>query len=237
MQNTMTDLYHAFFSELEKIAGEPSFHERQMGARRASMDQKGSAHLKQLAAEVLPTFAVLYGTRNMGVGAQLAAGIPAILAGHAAGRVVSGKKEHLKKKGITSGILDYQFSPEARARYIDPYVKEGEIMPSPSEHLKRTAGSPIPRGPRMKAGGRSGTTTAHPFSGNKTKLASLGYLAAGTAIGAGGVGAYRTFKEPVKDFISYHNPEERLAKPITPSRTRYIALQNPLGPLLPRRDE
>lgn len=235
MPNTMTDIYTAFFSELEKVAT-PSFRERQMGAYRASRDQELSAHLKQLAAETLPALLAAYQTRGMSTGAQLAAVLPTMAAGHAIGRVVSGQKEHLKRKGIKAGILDYEFSPQAQARYIDPYVKEGEIMPPPSGHIKRTAGSPVPRGPRMKAGGRVGTTTAHPFSGNKAKVAGIGPAVAGAALGAGTVGAYRTFKEPALDFLDAKNPERRLAVPITPHRTKYIALQNPLGPLFSRRN-
>ena len=119
--------------------------------------------------------------------------------------------------------------------FFSELEKLAEIMPAPSEHIKRTAGSPVPRGPRMKAGGRVGTSTAHPFSGNKAKVASIAPLVAGAALGAGTVGAYRTFKEPAMDYLS-HEPEARLARPITPSRTRYMALQNPLGPLRPRRD-
>lgn len=118
--------------------------------------------------------------------------------------------------------------------FFSELEKMAEIMPSPSEHIKRTAGSPVPRGPRVKAGGRVGTTTAHPFSGNKAKIAGIGPLVAGGILGAGTVGAYKTFKDPALDIIDYHNPEARLAKPITPSRTRYIALQNPLGSLMPR---
>ena len=108
--------------------------------------------------------------------------------------------------------------------------KMAEIMPAPSEHIKRTGGSPVLRGPRVHAGGRVGTTTAHPFSGNKAKIAGLGPLVAGTAIGAGTVGAYKTFKEPAKDFMQLNGPEERLATPITPSRTRYATFSNPLAP-------
>ena len=115
--------------------------------------------------------------------------------------------------------------------FFDELEKMAATMPALSEHIKRTGGSPVLRGPRVRAGGRVGTTTAHPFSGNKAKIAGLGPLVAGAAIGAGTVGAYKTFKEPAKDFIHFDDPEERLATPITPSRTRYLALQNPLAPL------
>jgi hypothetical protein len=119
--------------------------------------------------------------------------------------------------------------------FFSELEKMGEIMPAPSEHVKRTGGSPVLRGPRVRAGGRVGNSTAHPFSGNKAKVAGMAPLVAGAALGAGTVGAYRTFKEPALDYLS-DNPEARLAKPITPSRTRYMALQSPLGPLMPRRD-
>ena len=115
--------------------------------------------------------------------------------------------------------------------------KMGEIMPPASEHVKRTGGSPVLRGPRVRAGGRVGNSTAHPFSGNKAKVAGIAPLVAGAAVGAGAVGAYKTFKQPFLDYSFAGEPEERLSHPITPSRTRYSALQNPLGPLRPRQVE
>jgi hypothetical protein len=85
--------------------------------------------------------------------------------------------------------------------FFSELEKMAEIMPSTgSESVKRVPGSAIPRGPRVRAGGRVGTTTATPFSGNKAKIAGWGHaaLGAGALLGGGAV-AYRALRRPLYD--------------------------------------
>jgi len=231
MPNTMTDVFLAFFAELEKIAVSTSSS--------SSSEKTFSGHGGHIFGRdiVSDKMQASYDEAYARAEAQDHPH-PYRVAERAAGRHplvkeferLHGGKITWLDTGPSEGIFRVRgFTP------TDPSEKKGEIMPSPSEHLKRTAGSPIPRGPRMKAGGRVGTTTAHPFSGNKAKVAGMAPLAVGAVAGAGAVGAYKTFKQPFLDYEFADEPEERLSHPITPSRTRYSALQNPLGPLRPRR--
>ena len=121
--------------------------------------------------------------------------------------------------------------------FFSELEKLAEIMPAPSEHIKRTAGSPVPRGPRLPKGGRVGTTTATPFSGNKAKIANAALLAAGglgVGLGAAGMAVGRHMKEPIKDIIS-HDSEERLSVPIQEPRRPSMLRSSALGPFLPSR--
>jgi hypothetical protein len=81
--------------------------------------------------------------------------------------------------------------------------KIAEIMPSvDAASIKKVSGSAIPRGPRVRAGGRVGTTTATPFSGNKAKIAGLGHAALGAgALVGGGMIAHRALKRPLYDEV------------------------------------
>lgn len=240
MLNTTTDIYRSFFIELEKIAAQPSWRERQEGARRANADNDADfpTLVASSLAHVLPMHIAERYTRGLGGGTRLAVQLPAIVAGHVLGETVSGKRSHLRTKGITPGIIDYKFSPEARAKYIDAYTKEGEIMPSLSEHIKRTGGSPVLRGPRLPEGGRVGTTTAHPFSGNKAKVANTGLLATGAAgLGLGLTAAHvaKHMKEPVLDILDEDEPERRLAVPIREPRRPSMLRSSFVGQFLPAR--
>lgn len=96
-------------------------------------------------------------------------------------------------------------------------AKIAEIMPpGVSASIKRVAGSAVPRGPRVPAGGRVGTTTATPFSGNKAKIAGWGHAALGAgALVGGGMIAHRALRRPLYDqFISDElDPEEHRSPP------------------------
>ncbi len=81
--------------------------------------------------------------------------------------------------------------------------KMGEIMPpTDSASITKVPGSAILRGPRVRAGGRVGSTTVTPFSGNKAKIAGLGHavLGAGALVG-GGMLAHRALKRPLYDEV------------------------------------
>lgn len=125
------------------------------------------------------------------------------------------------------------------AAFFSELEKMAEIMPPPSEHIKRTAGSPVPRGPRLPEGGRVGTTTATPFSGNKAKIANIGGLAAagglGFGLGATGMAVGKHLKEPIKDIIHEDDPEARLAVPIREPRRPSMLRSSALGLFLPNR--
>jgi hypothetical protein len=122
--------------------------------------------------------------------------------------------------------------------FFSELQKLAEIMPPPSGHIKRTAGSPVPRGPRLPEGGRVGTTTAHPFSGNKAKVASTGLLATGAAgLGLGLTAAHvaKHMKEPVLDILGEEEPEHRLAVPIREPRRPSMLRSSFVGQFLPAR--
>ena len=124
--------------------------------------------------------------------------------------------------------------------FFSELEKMAEIMPpAPAEHIKRTGGSPVARGPRLPAGGRVGTTTAHPFSGNKAKIAGAGgLLAAGAAgLGLGLTAAHvgKQMKEPILDILDEDEPERRLAVPIREPRRPSMLRSSFVGQFLPDR--
>ena len=85
--------------------------------------------------------------------------------------------------------------------FFSELEKISEIMPTTeASSIKKVPGSAIPRGPRVRAGGRVGTTTATPFSGNKAKIAGWGHAALGAgALVGGGIIAHRALKRPLYD--------------------------------------
>lgn len=92
--------------------------------------------------------------------------------------------------------------------FFSELEKISEIMPpADAASIKKVPGSVIPRGPRVRAGGRVGTTTATPFSGNKAKIAGLGHaaLGAGALIGGGTI-AYRALRRPMYDQLIGEGP-------------------------------
>jgi len=123
--------------------------------------------------------------------------------------------------------------------FFSELEKMAEIMPQEADHIKRTAGSPVPRGPRLPTGGRVGTTTATPFSGNKAKIANVGLAAAagglGLGVGAMGMTAAKHLKEPIKDIIHEEDAEGRLSVPIREPRRPSMLQSSALGPFLPKR--
>ena len=127
---------------------------------------------------------------------------------------------------------------EVYRAFFSELGKMAEIMPPPSEHIKRTAGSPVPRGPRLPEGGRTGTTTSTPFSGNKAKIAGMGYAAAGlSALGLGLAGGHvaQQMKEPVLDVLDEDEPERRLAVPIREPRRLSMLRSSFVGQFAPER--
>lgn len=220
MLNTTTDTYRAFFSELEKLAGDWKGLARNTAIGAALGGYSGSKVDKEQ-----------HGKRNALIGAALGGAL-----GAGSGKAVTNLHTKLRNAPIPSfqrageHVQKYQPFYEGAAAAkgglkasatiglgtwagkklglignANPAEKSAEIMPPDAAHVKKTSGSPVTRGPRLPAGGRTGTTTAHPFSGNKTKIAGWGHAALGLgAMAGGGVIAHRALRRPFHDEFAEH---------------------------------
>lgn len=223
MLNTTTDPYGAFFSELEKIAGDWKSLARNATIGAALGGYSGSRVDKEQ-----------HGRRNALIGAALGGAL-----GAGSGKAVTKLHtqlrgaplpsfqragEHIQKyqpfyegataakgglkAGATIGLGTWAGKKLGLIGNSNTAEKAAQIMPPDSQHVKKTSGSPITRGPRLPAGGRTGSTTAHPFSGNKTKIAGWGHaaLGVGSLIGAGAI-ARRALRRPFHDEFAEHYDE------------------------------
>jgi len=254
MLNTTNETYRAFFSELEKIAlSAPSLPVLRNIAIGASVGgytgSKVDPEHKKRNALIGAAFGGL-----AGAGSHKAVSAFRDFAKKSENLPTKQLGEHIEryqplydgvlaaKKGLKAGagiaLADWAHKKLKNWKGGSSGEKSAEIMPPQSEHITRTSGSPVPRGPRLPEGGRVGTTTATPFSGNKAKVAGLGHAAVGLgALGLGLAGAHvaHQMKEPVLDILDEDEPERRLAVPIREPRRPSMFRSSFVGQFAPER--